>query len=56
MRMIMEYPIKRTRLAPDIFLRKNLEDFVIENTHRFFDILGISSRFFWGYLGRRRRL
>jgi len=41
-----EHPVKRITLEPDIFLRKNLEDFVTDNTRKFFDILGISSQFF----------
>jgi len=41
-----EYPMKRTNLEPNIVLRKNIADFLIKNTHRFFDILGISLQFF----------
>jgi len=41
-----EYPVKRISLEPDIVLKKNLEDFVTNNTCKFFDILGISSQFF----------
>jgi hypothetical protein len=39
-----KHPMKRISL--DIVLRKHLEDFVTDNTRKFFDILGISSQFF----------
>lgn len=37
--------MKCRNVEPNIVFKKNVEDFISDNTRRFFTILGISSRF-----------
>jgi len=41
----MKYLLKRLNIEPDTALIKNLDDFVSNNTLRFFNILGILPQF-----------